>query len=86
MKPMLDPKTHLAGATPKTLAKALLRTRHRTQTVVGGKISSKQVSVSNNFEPISTVTHRYQALTRFVRIYRELGNGDHQTRSRVVDY
>ena len=44
MKPMLDPKTDLKGATPETLARALLRPRKTGKTVSGSKIPVKKVS------------------------------------------
>ena len=45
MKPMLDPKRDLKGATPETLARTLLRplSGRRAQPVVSGKVSVKQV-------------------------------------------
>ena len=42
MKPMLDPKRDLAGATPETLARALLRplrARRRTEAVIGDQVA-----------------------------------------------
>ena len=50
MKPMLDPKRDLAGATPETLARALLRRvvplrpRRRGKAVVGDEIPVKKTS------------------------------------------
>ena len=45
MKPMLDPKRDLAGATPETLARALLRPlrlAHRAKAVVGDEVPVEQ--------------------------------------------
>lgn len=44
MKPMLDPKRDLAGATPETLARALLRTSVRGKPVVRDKASVEKVA------------------------------------------
>lgn len=45
--PMLDPKVHLKGATPETLASALLRNplrpRARRKAVVGDEVAIKEV-------------------------------------------
>ncbi len=40
----LDPKVDLAGATPETLARALLRPRHARKPVVGSKSVTEQVA------------------------------------------
>ena len=48
MKPMLDPKRDLKGATPETLARALLkplrRPRTRTETVFGYEVPVPEVT------------------------------------------
>ena len=47
MKPVLDPKRDLAGATPETLAKALLRPlrpRPGGKPVVGDEVAVEEVS------------------------------------------
>ena len=50
MKPMLDPKRDLAGATPETLAKALfrrntpLRTRHIRKSVVRDQVAVEKIA------------------------------------------
>ena len=48
MKPMLEPKKHIVGATPERLARALLRPRHRTQAVVGDKVASEKVATDKS--------------------------------------
>ena len=58
MKPMLDPERDLAGATPKTLARALLRNRLRPRPgrkpVVGDEVAVKKVPAD---EPGDGVPH-----------------------------
>ena len=44
MKPMIDPEKDLKGATPETLARALLRPRSRIKPVVGDKVSVEKVA------------------------------------------
>ena len=44
MRPTLDPKKHLKGATPEKLARALLRPRGRIQPVVSDKVDTKKVT------------------------------------------
>ena len=47
MKPMLDPKRDLVGATPEKLARALfrqLRPRPRGEPVVGNKVAVQKVA------------------------------------------
>ena len=48
MNPVLDPKKHLKGATPEKLARALLRPRHRTQSVIGDKVNTKKVATDKS--------------------------------------
>lgn len=43
MKPMLDPKRDLAGATPEALARALLRPSVRGKPVVRDKVPVEKV-------------------------------------------
>lgn len=43
MKPMLDPKRDLRGATPETLARALLRPRRVPQPVVSGEVAVEEL-------------------------------------------
>lgn len=49
----LDPEKDLKGATPETLALALLRPRKGGQAVVGGKVAEKQVATdkADNHRP-----------------------------------
>ena len=61
MKPMLDPKRDLTGATPEKLARALLRpvksasrARLRVDTVVSRKVSVKKVSTD---QPSDRASH-----------------------------
>ena len=54
MKPMLNPEKDLKGATPETLAKALLRPRSRIKPVVGDKGSVKKVATD---KPDGRVSH-----------------------------
>lgn len=46
MRPVLDPKKHLKGATPEKLGRALLNLRpsRRTQSVVSDKVDAKKVT------------------------------------------
>lgn len=44
MKPMLDPKRDLKGATPERLAKALLRTTEVRKLVPGDKLPVEEVA------------------------------------------
>lgn len=44
MRPMLDPKRDLKGATPETLARALLRPRRAPETVVGDQVEVPKVA------------------------------------------
>ena len=57
-KPMLDPARDLAGATPETLARALLRNRLRPRAgrkpVVGDQVAVEKVSTD---EPGDGVPH-----------------------------
>ena len=63
MKPMLDPERDLAGATPKTLARALfrrvkpLRPSARVEPVVCDEVSVEKDSVGH---PADGVTHLSQ--------------------------
>ena len=60
MKPMLDPVRDLAGATPETLARALLRpvkplrTRRVRKPVAGDEVAVKEVPAD---EPGDSVPH-----------------------------
>ena len=60
MKPMLDPKRDLAGATPETLARALfrrikpLRPSRRGKPVVGNKVAVEKVAPD---KPSNGVAH-----------------------------
>ena len=61
MKPMLDPKRDLKGATPETLARALFRRveplrppRPRGKPVVGDEVCVEQVPAD---EPRDGITH-----------------------------
>lgn len=49
----LDPKKHLVGATPEKLARALLRPRHRTQSVVSDKVPSEEVSTDKSKDGVA---------------------------------
>ncbi len=52
-KPKLDPEKDLKGATPETLARALLRPRHRGKPVVRGQSSVKKVETDKSGDSIS---------------------------------
>ena len=54
MKPMIDPKRDLAGATPETLARALLRTRVGGKPVVRNQSSVEKVAAD---KPGDSVSH-----------------------------
>ena len=56
MKPMLDPKRDLVGATPETLARALFRPLrpHRAKAVVRDEIPIEEVATDH---PSDSVAH-----------------------------
>ena len=54
MRPMLDPKRDLAGATPETLARALLRPRRVPEAVVGDEVAVAEVPTD---QPRNRVPH-----------------------------
>ena len=54
MHPMLDPKRDLKGATPETLARALLRPRRVPQAVVGDEVAVTEVPAN---QPRNGVAH-----------------------------
>ena len=43
MKPVLNPETDLKGATPETLAMALLRPSQGGKTVVGNRVTTRRL-------------------------------------------
>ena len=56
MKPMLDPKRDLVGATPETLARALFRPLRRSQrakAVVGDEVSVEEVATNYPSDSVS---------------------------------
>ena len=61
MRPMLDPKRDLAGATPETLARALLRPLRRPrptrEPVVGDEVAVEKVPAD---EPSNDAAHLLQ--------------------------
>jgi len=54
----LDPKVDLAGATPETLARALLRPRHTRKPVVRDKPVTEQVASDKPGDGISHLRKR----------------------------
>ena len=64
MKPMLDPKRDLAGATPETLARALfrhntpLRTRHIRKSVVRDEVTEEKPSTDKTGNGVSHLSER----------------------------
>ena len=54
MQPMLDPKRDLAGATPETLARALLRPRRIPQPVIRDPVAGEEISAN---QPRDCGTH-----------------------------
>ena len=61
MQPMLDPKRDLAGATPETLARALLRpTRPRAarQPVVRDEVPVEEVSADESSDGLAHLHER----------------------------
>ena len=61
MKPMLDPKRDLVGATPETLARALLRPLlrpHRAKAVVRDEIPVEEVVPDHAGDSVSHLRKR----------------------------
>ena len=61
MKPMLDPKRDLVGATPETLARALLRPlrlAHRAKAVVGDEVPVEEVTTDHAGDSVSHLRKR----------------------------
>ena len=62
MKPMLDPKRDLVGATPETLARALLRPLqprpHRTEPVVRDEVPVEEVTTDHSGNRVSHLRKR----------------------------
>ena len=58
MKPMIDPEKDLKGATPETLARALLRPRRRIKPVVDDKGSVKKVAPDKPGDRVSNLRKR----------------------------
>ena len=57
-KPMLDPEKDLKGATPETLARALLRPRSKIKPAVGDKSSAKKVATDKPGDRVSHLRKR----------------------------
>lgn len=64
MKPVLDPKRDLKGATPEKLARALfrrnepLRPRARGKAIVGDKVSVKKIATDHSGNRVSHLRKR----------------------------
>ena len=60
MKPMLDPKRDLVGATPETLARALFRPLrpHRAKAVVRDEIPVEEVATDHAGDSVSHLRKR----------------------------
>ena len=58
MKPMIDPEKDLKGATPETLARALLRPRSRIKPVASDKGSEKKVATDKPGDRVSHLRKR----------------------------
>ena len=58
MRPMLDPKRDLKGATPESLARALLRPRQGTKPVARNEVSEQKPATDKPGDGVSHLVKR----------------------------